>query len=547
MTTDSSAPSAWGDALTAPEGPASPRGPLVAGRYRLLEAVGAGGMGTVWRAEDEVLGRVVAVKMLRHDAADPDATRRFEIEARSAAAISHPNVVSVFDYGQEPTAPGGHRPYLVMELVEGRSLAEELAERGTLSPDETRDILAQTALGLAAAHSLGVVHRDVKPANLLLGPAGQVKITDFGIARTAGSTALTRTGSMVGTAQYLSPEQAEGRASTPASDLYSLGVVAYACLTGSPPFVRANAPATMLAHLRDPVPPLPGTTPPALAELVLDLLAKDPSARPSSAAEVAARCRAGAAGLGPGPTEALPISSGPTEALPLRSGMTEILPTPGGGGPIAAWADRLAARFRVGTPRRARIPLVAAAGLLAVVVVLAVALSGGPGPVAVPAVVGQQLAAARQALSRVGLAVDTRTVDSAAHGAGVVVGEDPPAGTKLGRGRPVELTVASGQVGVAASAYVGQPYASVAAALTSLGLHPSEVLVATSADPAGTVVSVTPSGSVATGATVTVAVATTPTTTTTAPAGPGQNQPPGPGQPPGPNQPAGPPGQNKHH
>ena len=272
-------------------------------RYRLDARIATGGMGEVWRATDEVLGRQVAVKLLKTEYAD-DATfrSRFETEARNAAALHHPNVAAVFDFGEQPASGDGPpRPYLVMELVRGEPLSALLRGGQPMPADTAVNLVAQAADGLAAAHALGIVHRDVKPANLLVTPDRTVKITDFGIARAADAVALTRTGQVVGTPQYLSPEQAQGLAATPASDVYSLGVVLYECLAGRRPFDADSPIATALAHLREPPPPLSDDVPAWLRETVEVALAKDPQARFPSAHDFATALRgAGHVGL-PGP------------------------------------------------------------------------------------------------------------------------------------------------------------------------------------------------------------------------------------------------------
>ena len=253
---------------------------LVAGRYRLEARIAAGGMGEVWRGTDDVLGRPVAVKVLHTEYAQhPGTLARFRAEARHASALSHPGIARVYDYGE------AEAPYLVMELVDGLSLAEVL-ERGPLDPGRTMDVVAQAAAGLQAAHRAGLVHRDVKPGNLLLGPGGQVKITDFGICHAAGSAPVTRMGALLGTPAYLAPERVAGQAATPASDLYSLGVVAWECLVGTPPFTGVPIEVAV-AHRDRPLPPLPGTTPAGVAALVAELTAKDPLARPPGAGLVA--------------------------------------------------------------------------------------------------------------------------------------------------------------------------------------------------------------------------------------------------------------------
>src|SRR6266516_2335621 len=263
----------------------TPASVVFADRYRLEGPVARGGVGEVWRATDLVLGRPVAVKLLRAEYAQhPEVLARFRAEARHAGSVSHPGIAQVYDYGEDGAAAS---PYLVMELVDGPSLARVLAA-GPLAPAHAMDVLAQAAAGLQAAHAAGLVHRDIKPGNLLVGPSGQVKITDFGIAHAAWSAPLTQTGALVGTPAYLAPERVVGGPATPASDLYSLGVVGYQCLTGTVPFEGIPHEVTT-AHRHRTLPPLPPAVPAGVAELLLDLTAKDPAARPASAGEVAVR------------------------------------------------------------------------------------------------------------------------------------------------------------------------------------------------------------------------------------------------------------------
>jgi serine/threonine protein kinase len=263
---------------------------LLAGRYRLTGRIAAGGMGEVWRGEDELLNRPVAVKLLPTGRAGDEAfLARFRAEARYAASLSHPGIARVYDYGESAEFGGA---YLIMELVNGEPLSAILARAGRLSADATLDIIGQAARALDTAHQADIVHRDIKPGNLLLAAGGTTKITDFGIAtavRAAQASHLTETGMVMGTAMYVSPEQATGAPVTASSDIYSLGVVAYECLAGRPPFTANEPLAIAFAHKHDPVPPLPPDVPRPVADLVYDMLAKTPDGRPASMRVVADR------------------------------------------------------------------------------------------------------------------------------------------------------------------------------------------------------------------------------------------------------------------
>jgi serine/threonine-protein kinase len=263
---------------------------LLAGRYRLTDRIAAGGMGEVWRGEDVLLNRAVAVKLLPTDrAGDESFLARFRAEARYAASLSHPGIARVYDYGESAEFGGA---YLIMELVNGEPLSAILARAGRLSPDATLDIVGQAARALDAAHQAGIVHRDIKPGNLLVAGGGTTKITDFGIAtavRAAQASHLTETGMVMGTAMYVSPEQATGAPVDASSDIYSLGVVAYECLAGHVPFMASEPLAIAYAHKHAPVPALPPDVPQPVADLVYDMLAKTPAGRPASARVVADR------------------------------------------------------------------------------------------------------------------------------------------------------------------------------------------------------------------------------------------------------------------
>ncbi len=437
-------------------------GTLLGGRYQLAGRIASGAAGEVWRATDLVLSRPVAVKRLREGyAGQPEAMQRFRAEARHAGALSHPGIAQVYDYGEaDPPSP----PFLVMEFVDGPSLAG-LLDGGPLDPADAMDVLAQVAAGLAAAHTAGLVHRDIKPANLLVAPDGQVKITDFGIAHAAGSAQLTRTGTMVGTPSYLAPERAAGASATPASDLYSLGVVGYECLAGQPPF-RGTPMEVVAACQSAPLPPLPATVPAEVAALVMELTAKDPAARPASASQVATRAARLRDALRDSPVAA-------RAAVPAGTARFAAGPGPRPAGVTATIAAPLAAEPATGWP-----PDLGQAG---------------PGPAgprrgwpwwAVP------LAAAAAVLVA---ATGWLVLSSAATPAG-----QPQATASSPAVRTVEVN---------AAALVGRPVRLVWQRLARLGLRPHLDGEVTFRQPPGTVLSVQPSGPVAVGGVVTVLVA----------------------------------------
>ncbi len=331
----------------------------LAGRYELAEVIGRGGMGAVYRAVDLVLGRTVAVKVLPGTLADQDPTSvaRFEREARAAAALTHPAVVAVYDTGADDTAR-----FIVMEFISGYSLDVILRDEGPLDPDRATGIAAQVADALAAAHAAGIVHRDIKPGNVMIASDGSVKVLDFGIARAMDSTTLTQNASVVGTAAYMSPEQALGRPADERSDIYSLGCVLYALLVGHPPFRGDSAAAILHQHAN--LAPVPLNTKNSrvsseLNALVLQMLAKSPQERPQTAAEVRDRLALGSATPAATPA-AVPGVTAPTKRLE-QTAATRPLP-------------------RVARPDRRRLVLAGALAALVLVIALLALTSGGGSP-----------------------------------------------------------------------------------------------------------------------------------------------------------------------
>jgi serine/threonine-protein kinase len=284
-------------------------GQIYGNRYRLVDRIAIGGMGEVWRAHDEVILRDVAIKILKPEfMGDPGFLERFRVEARHAARVDHEGIADVYDYGE-----GSGSAYLVMELVSGDSLARIIEKRIRLSSVEVLSIIEQTARALHAAHEDGLVHRDVKPGNLLITPSGKVKITDFGIARVADQVALTATGQVMGTVQYLAPEQATGKPATPSTDIYSLGIVAYEALTGKRPFTGESQMVIAMAQINDKPPAMGEDIDKRVQDLVLACLAKKPNQRPGSALDLSNRAKALRLQLeGVSPTEVFNQDQAPT-------------------------------------------------------------------------------------------------------------------------------------------------------------------------------------------------------------------------------------------
>ena len=437
---------------------------LLGNRYELRTVLASGGMGRVWRAHDTLLNRPVAVKVLRSEfTGNPAFLARFRAEAQHAAALIHPNIASVFDYG-ELDEDGEHLAYLVMELVEGDSLATVLARDRRLDVAQSLGILRSTAAALAAAHAAGVVHRDIKPGNVLVARDGAVKITDFGIAWSASSVPLTQTGQVIGTAHYLSPEQAQGGKATPASDVYALGAVAYECLAGRRAFEGENSVQIAVKQIREYPDPLPPDIPADVRQLVERAMAKDPAERFPDGTALRDAVDAVAAGR---PTTAVLGRGGGAVASPGRTG-TAVLPLPGAG---AVMAPASGAARTAGSGRRAFVRM--ALGGLALLVLVA-------------AVVG----------------VLQRTTGNAAN--------RPSAGTTSATTGSTAAPTSATVVPVVAADYVGRKVTDVQAALVGKGLRVTLTPVTTAATTAGLVTAVAPAGDLSPGSAVTVSYAVAP-------------------------------------
>ncbi|HEY6678020.1 MAG TPA: protein kinase [Actinomycetota bacterium] len=431
---------------------------LLGDRYRLVRMIGSGGMGTVWEAEDETLGRPVAVKVLSESlAAGEHAVRRFEREAQAAARLSGPYIAAVYDFGRSDG-----RPYIVMELVPGETLADRLAREGPLPPLEASRIATRVAEALEEAHRAGIVHRDVKPGNVMLTPAGDVKVMDFGIAAAAWAERVTTSGLVLGTPSYLAPEQAKSEKTTPASDVYALGAMLYEMVAGRPPFVAESPVALALAHIREDPRPLDQVAdgvPPNVASASMAALAKDPAERPPSAAAFASMLRE--------PTLPLQAIAAPEETTPLAPAaggreettqVTPVAPRPedttqvAPAAPVPEETVPLSPVQHHGDRRRILIPVVLiAAVLLLILAILMVEArdrsilqragreARGGVRVTVPELSGKTISEAQDALEEVGLGVgDVRVRPGEA---GIVIRSDPPAGDRVRRDTSVTLIV----------------------------------------------------------------------------------------------------------
>jgi serine/threonine-protein kinase len=404
-------------------------GTVIDGRYRVAARLGSGGMADVYLAHDTLLGRQVALKLLHHHfAEDQEFVERFRREASSAAGLSHPNVVAVFDRGEWD---GTY--YIAMEYLPGRSLKAVIREHGPLSPPDAIDIVVQILLAVRFAHRRGIIHRDIKPHNVILDEEGRAKVTDFGIAR-AGASDMTLTGSIMGTAQYLSPEQAQGHSVSETSDLYAVGVVLYELLTGNVPFEGESAVSVALKQVSaEPIPPSERNPDvgPALSAVVMRSLAKDPLARFASADEFIASLHQARAGILPAP-----VSNGPPPTRDAAAALLVAPPPVDEPGPVDPFGRRRRAVWAAAA--------VVALAVLAALLLLLLAPPTKTGRVTVPDVTGQTQAAAVKSLKRVGLLPVVTLSANARVASGSVIGTTPPNGTVVKKGSRVEVVVSSG-------------------------------------------------------------------------------------------------------
>ncbi|MEL7667476.1 MAG: Stk1 family PASTA domain-containing Ser/Thr kinase [Actinomycetota bacterium] len=403
-------------------------------RYRVIEKIGSGGMADVFKAVDDVLGRTVAVKVLHpRYASDPTFVARFRQEAQAAANLSHPNIVNMYDWGRD-----GETYYIVMEYVKGTDLKSLVAQQGPLDPRKAAEYAAQVCSALAVAHGYDIIHRDIKPHNIVLAPDGTVKVMDFGIAR-AGNTTMTQTGSVLGTAQYISPEQAQGKQLSPASDLYSLGVTLYELVTGRPPFDADTPVATALQQVNDePIPPrqVRASIPPALEAVILRAMRKNPAERYTSATEMRDDLRRVLNGDGP---------AGGVYAGAASPDHTSVLP------PVERAASaRPASAPRVqSVPERRMSPwawVAIVAALLVVGLGVAYALGAfGGGGVVVPPLAGLTEEQAQTELEAAGLTLGVvGTENSDTVEPGIIISQDPEAGDKVEEGTAINFVVSLG-------------------------------------------------------------------------------------------------------
>jgi serine/threonine-protein kinase len=441
-------------------------GRLFTNRYEIQREIAQGGMAEVYLARDRLLERNVALKALFPEyAREPTFVERFRREAQAAANLNHPNVVSIYDWGQES---GTY--FIVMEAVEGRSLRDLIRNEGPLDPGQAADIAAEIAAGLAFAHRNGVVHRDVKPGNVLITPVGDVKVTDFGIARAGTTDALTQTGSVMGTATYFSPEQAQGLPVDGRSDVYSLGVVLYEMVTGVAPFTGDSPVAVAYKHVREaPVPPSQRNpaVPEALETIILTAMAKNPDQRYQSADDMRADLQRFRRGR---PLAATPVTAlveeyddERTVAAAVVTDRTMV------GAPVAAKKRR-----RDGTIWALVIVLLLV-GLVAGTLWFANSQDGGGETAVVPDVVGLRVGNARTQLEDLGFEVEEERVQNENRPQGEVLAQDPEPETRLEVGGTVELRVSAGAGTVQVPSLTGRSIFEALQLLEEVGLNAEQV------------------------------------------------------------------------
>jgi eukaryotic-like serine/threonine-protein kinase len=453
----------------------------VGGRYELGELLGRGGMAEVRRAVDRRLGRPVAVKQLRTDfATDPTFQARFRREAQSAAGLNHPTIVAVYDTGEE-TDPltGVSVPYIVMELVEGQTLRDVLREGRKILPERALELTQGVLDALSYSHKAGIVHRDIKPANVMLGPGGGVKVMDFGIARAVADTSatMTQTAAVIGTAQYLSPEQARGETVDARSDLYSAGCLLYELLVGRPPFVGESPVSVAYQHVREaPVPPsqLDPEITPEIDAVVLKALAKDPADRYQSASEMKAdiaRLLAGQQTTAQRTTAVVPLAAGAMAANAYDT------PTHVAGPPTVLPPEVPEEEYEEEEPQKSRVGL---AILIGVLIVLALGLGGwglyrmlNPSQtietVVVPSVIDYHEQEARDQLTAAKLKVEVKTVNGDEESKGLITAQEPVGGTVVNVDSTVTITLNEGpKTGTIPNGLVGQDRDDVEKALDDL-------------------------------------------------------------------------------
>jgi beta-lactam-binding protein with PASTA domain len=465
-------------------------GTVIDGRYEVLSRIGSGGMADVYLAQDALLGRQVALKLLQHRfAQDQEFVERFRREASSAAGLSHPNVVSIFDRGEWD---GTY--YIAMEYLPGRTLKAMVREEGPMDPASAIEIVIQILRAAKFAHKRGIIHRDLKPHNVILDEEGRAKVTDFGIAR-AGASDMTLTGSIMGTAQYLSPEQAQGQSVSETSDLYAVGIVLYELLTGAVPFDGETAVTIALKQVSaEPPPPslLNPAVSPELDAVVARALAKSPLERFADAAEFIAVLEQARAQIGSPPISA-PAMNGPVFPPTAIADGPMMVPT---GAPAALLLAASEEDEETGDEtwwQRYRWWVLGTLGMLAIIgVALALALTAN-NKVSVPALTGLTQTQAVARLSHAGLTASPSQAASATVASGTVIGQSPKANSEVKKGSRVSIVVSSGPGSLALPNVVGQTGAQATAALQAAGLKPTTQNQASTKVKQGLVISTDPS------------------------------------------------------